>query len=81
MGSARETLRDAVASLSEAEASKALEYIRRFRHDDPEREVAELLAGDATIRVPKTPRTPLPAVKPIRGKGTAASELLIRDRR
>lgn len=81
MGSATETLRDTVASLSEAEAGKALEYIRRLRGEQPERALADLLADDPAIRVPNTPYAPLPAVEPIRGAGIPASELLVRDRR
>lgn len=81
MGSAWETLRDTLASLSEAEASKALDYIRRLRGDSQERALADLLSDDPTIRLPNAPFAPLPAVEPIHGAGLPASELLMRDRR
>ena len=81
MSNALETLRETVASLSEAEAAKALEYIRRLRGGAPNRELLNLLAGDAAIHVPDEPFAPLPPVKPVQGAGTPASELLIRDRR
>jgi hypothetical protein len=81
MGSAWETLRETVASLSEAEATKALDYIRRLRGEQPDRGLRDLLAGDPAIHVPSTPFARLPAVEPVRGAGIPASELLVRDRR
>lgn len=81
MGSAWEGLRDTVASLSEAEAGKALEYIRRLRGERPEHALAGLLAGDPAIHAPNTPCAPLPVVEPIRGADIPASELLVLDRR
>ena len=81
LGSDWQTLRDTVASLSEAEAGKALEYIRWLRGEKPDRALADLLADDPAIRVPATPYARLPAVEPIRGTGVPASELLVRDRR
>jgi len=81
VGSAWETLRDTVTSLSEAEAAKALEYVQRLRGGQPERTLDQLLAGDAAIHVPDEPFAPLPPVEPIQGAGMPASELLIRDRR
>ena len=81
MSSAWETLREAVASLSEAEADKALDYIRRLRGELPDRELAELLAGDPAIQVPSDAFARLPAVEPVCGTGVPASELLVQDRR
>ena len=81
MGSAWETLRETVASLSEAEATKALDFIRRLRGEQSDRGLRDLLAGDPAIHVPSAPFARLPAVEPIVGAGVPASELLVRDRR
>lgn len=81
MSSAWETLRETVASLSEAEAAGALDYIRRLRGAETNRPLAALLAGDPSIRLPDRPFAPLPPVEPVRGSGIPASDLLIRDRR
>jgi len=81
MSSVRETLRETVASLSETEAARALEYIQRLRGGAPNRQLANLLAGDPAIHVPDEPFAPLPPVTPVQGSGSPASELLIRDRR
>jgi hypothetical protein len=81
MGSAWETLRETVASLSETEAVQALDYIRRLRGAETNRPLAALLADDPSIRLPDRPFDPLPPLEPARGSGIPASELLIRDRR
>jgi hypothetical protein len=87
MASALETLRETVASLTEAEAAKTLGYIKSLRHlmDSPTEEeaaaLADLLRGDPSIHVPPNAFQPLPPVKRIRGRGMPASELLVRDRR
>ena len=81
MSSALETLRETVASLSEAEAAKALEYIQRLRGGPPSGEWIDVLARDPTIRVPDEPFARLPPVEPVQGAGIPASELLIRERR
>ena len=81
MSSALETLRETVASLTEVEAVKALEYIQRLRGGARNRELVNLLGDDPAIRVPDEPWAPLPPVKPVEGAGIPASEQLIRDRR
>jgi hypothetical protein len=81
MRSTSEVLREAVASLSEAEAAKALDYIRRLRADDQDHVLRDLLSGDPAIHAPDKPFAPLPPVEPVRGAGIPASELLVRDRR
>lgn len=81
MGSAWETLREAVASLTEAEATKTLDYLRRLRGSETTRVVASLLAGDPAFHLPDEPAAPLPPVEPLRGMGIPASKLLIQDRR
>ena len=81
MGSAWQTLRETVASLTEAEAAKALDYIQHLRGERQSRALDHLLAGDPAFHLPDEPRAPLPPVEPIRGMGVPASELLVRDRR
>ena len=81
MSSAWETLRETVASLSEAEAARALDYIRRLRGAETNRPLAALLAADPSIHLPVRRFAPLPPVVPVRGSGIPASALLIRDRR
>lgn len=81
MESAREILREAVAAMSEAEARQALQYLRRLRRGSTQNPLGRLFADDATIGVPELPCGPLPDVEAVRGLGTPASELLIRDRR
>jgi hypothetical protein len=81
MPSASEVLRETLASLSEADAAKALDYIRQLRGQDPNRALRDLLAGDPAIHLPDRPFAPLPPVEPVRGAGLPASELLVQDRR
>jgi hypothetical protein len=81
MENAREILREAVAVMSEAEARQALEYLRRLRRGSVQNPLGRLFADDAAISVPELPYGPLPEVEPLSGRGTPASELLIRDRR
>ena len=76
-----ETLRETVASLSESEAAKALEYIQRLRDGTRDRELVNLLGGDPAIRLPVEPFVPLPPVKAVKGTGIPASEMLIGNRR
>ncbi len=75
MASSRETLRETVGLLSESDAAKALDYIRRLRAEPV------LIASDPSIHLPDEPFAPLPPVQPVRGSGPPASEILIRDRR
>lgn len=81
MNSVRETLRSTVASLTDAEATKALDFIKRLRDGHPEPTLAELLADEPAILVPPEPFMPLSALEAIEGSGAPASELLVRDRR
>lgn len=81
MSTARETLRETVGSLTEAEAAKALEDIQRPRGVARNRDLAALLGDDPAFRLPDEPAIPPPAVEPAAGTGIPASKTLVRNRR
>jgi hypothetical protein len=81
MSSARDALHEAVATLNEAEAARALQWIKKMRGAGQRQILVELLAGDPAIHVPEDPFAPLPSIEPLAGDGIPASELLVRDRR
>lgn len=79
MGSIQEDLRTSIETLSEAEAARAMEFIRRL-HGGRE-SALDLLVRDPDIRIPPVEAGGFPPVEPIRGEGMPASRLLIEDRR
>lgn len=81
MSSAKETLRKTVDLLSDEEARQVLEFTQRLRDRHGGSQTLRRLAHDAAFHVPAQAPSGFRAVKPIQGKGIAASRLLVKDRR
>lgn len=81
MGSVKEELRRTIEALSEGEAARAMEFIRRLREGVSRKDALDLLARNRDITVPTTAASGFPPVEPIHGEGIPASRLLIEDRR
>jgi hypothetical protein len=81
MGSAKEDLRTTIEALSEAEAARAMEYIRRLRGRVSREHALGVLARNPDVRIPPAEAGAFALVEPIRGEGVPASRLLIEDRR
>lgn len=81
MGSVKEELRTTIETLSEVDAARAMEFIRRLRGRVRGKDALDLLAQNRDIAVPATTNGGFTPVEPIRGEGIPASRLLIEDRR
>jgi hypothetical protein len=81
MGSVKEELRTTIETLSDANAARAMEFIRRLRGRARGKDALDLLAQNRDITVPTTTNSGFTSVEPIRGEGIPASRLLIEDRR
>lgn len=81
MSCAKETLQDAVSSLTDEQAQEALEFIRILRDRAEMTRLHRVLGHNRAIRVPTKPFSGYRRVEPVKGTGTPASELLIRERR
>jgi hypothetical protein len=81
MGSVKEELRTTIETLSEADAARAMEFIRRVLGRVRGKDALDLLAQNRDIAVPTTTNGGFAPVEPIRGEGIPASRLLIEDRR
>jgi hypothetical protein len=79
--SAKETLHKAVDLLNEEEARQILQVPRRLRKESGGAQTLKRLSQDVTFHVPASVSVGFRPVKPVRGKGVAASQLLVQDRR
>ena len=79
--SAKETLRKTIDLLSDEEARQILEFTQHLRKGSDGSQTLRCLAKDAAFHVPTGAPTGFRSVKPIQGKGIAASRLLVKDRR
>lgn len=77
MNSAKETLRNMISLLSDEEARQILEFAQRLRERSGVSQTLRRLARDAAFSVPAEVSKDFRAVEPIRGKGIAASRLLV----
>jgi hypothetical protein len=81
MDSAKEALRKTIDLLSDEEARQILKFSQRLRRGSDGSQTLRRLAHDATFHVPSEVSVGFRIVKPIQGKGIAASKLLVKDRR
>jgi hypothetical protein len=79
--SAKETLHKAIDLLNEEEARQILQVTRRLRRESGGSQTLKRLSQDVTFHIPAAGSVGFRPVKPIRGKGVAASQLLVQDRR
>jgi len=81
MEAVKESLRNTIELLSDEEARKILEFAQRLRQKNNAALTLKRLAGIPTFRVPAEGLGVFRTVKPIRGRGIPASQLLAEDRR
>ena len=81
MSPVKKTLRQAIESLSDEEARKLLEFANALRVPATASRLRQLFGGDPAFELPPEDSSGFPPVKPVRGTGIPASQLLIRDRR
>ncbi len=81
MSSAKESLRNTIELLSEKEARQIMQLARIVKDKKEGSITMRHLAIDGTFTVPlKRPKS-FRIVQPIKGRGCAASKLLVEDRR
>ncbi len=81
MKTAKKILHSKIDQMTDEEASRILESDQRFQDSCGIPQTLRRLAHDASFIVPTDASKGFAAVNPIQGKGIAASEVLIRDRR
>jgi len=81
MNTIKESLYSTIKTLDDEEARQLLEFTLRLRKRTAASTTMKRLANDPTFKIPEGGMNTLEAVLPIKGKGIAASKLLVRDRR
>ena len=81
MGSAKETLRKTIDLLSDEEARQILDFTKRVREGWSDSQTLKYLAHDPAFRIPSVSSLGFRTVTPAKGRGIAASKLLVKDRR
>jgi hypothetical protein len=79
--SAKEALRQTVETLNDEEARHILEFAQRLRRGKSRSQTLRQLAHDPAFHVPRPGSSGFRVVRPVQGKGLAASRLLVQDRR
>jgi hypothetical protein len=77
--SIKESLYTVIEKLSDEEARKILEYTDQLKTKSETTSILKQLESDPTFKIPASDLTPFPKVKPVKGKGIPASELLERE--
>jgi hypothetical protein len=80
MSCTKETLHEAVNSLTDEQAQEALEFVQILRSRADMARLHRVLGHNPAIRVPTKPFSGYRRVEPVKGTGIPASELLIRER-
>ncbi len=81
MDAIKESLYSTIKTLNDDEARLLLEFTLRLRKRPTASTTMMRLASDPTFKIPAEGMNTFEAVQPIKGKGVAASKLLVRDRR
>jgi hypothetical protein len=81
MNSVKELLQHIIERMSDAEAHQLLEFAQHLRHRRDDSLTLKRLATDPAFKVPGNEVGAFRVVKPVQGKGIAASKLLVDDRR
>jgi hypothetical protein len=81
MNTIKESLYSTIKTLDDEEARQLLEFTLRLRKRAAAPTTMMRLASDPTFKIPEEGMNALETVLPIKGKGIAASKLLVRDRR
>lgn len=81
MNTIKESLYSTIKTLDDEEARQLLEFTLRLRKRITASTTMMRLASDPTFNIPTEGVNAFEVVQPIKGKGIAASKLLVRDRR
>jgi hypothetical protein len=81
MNTIKESLYSTIKTLNDDEARQLLEFTLRLRKKPITSTTMTRLASDPIFIIPAEGMNALETVLPIKGKGIAASKLLVRDRR
>jgi hypothetical protein len=81
MNSVKESLQQMIEQMSDEEARQMLEFAHRLQQRHDVSLTLKRLATDPVFEVPGSEVGAFHVVEPIRGKGIAASRLLVDDRR
>jgi hypothetical protein len=81
MTSLKKSLHNTIDRLSEPEARQVLNYAKQVHSKSGLVGLMEELSHDSAIAVSSVIDRPYKRVSPVRGKGVAASKLLVKDRR
>jgi hypothetical protein len=81
MAAARDLLQESVAGLGQAEAARALEFIRSLRVSPADIEWIRALAQKRDVTLPSVPPSQWAVRQPRKIKGPPISQQLIEDRR
>ena len=81
MISVKELLCNIIESLNDDEAHRLLELAQNLQNNHEFSPTISRLASDPTFKVPSKIHGNFRPVKPIKGKGIPASQLLVEDRR
>ena len=81
MNTIKESLYSTIKTLDDEEARQLLEFTLRLRKGITASTTMMRLASDPAFKIPAEGMNALETVQPIKGKGIAASKLLVRDRR
>ncbi|MBD3183486.1 hypothetical protein GF312_14420 [Candidatus Poribacteria bacterium] len=79
MNSVKEILHNTIDTLSDDEANRVLEFTQSLQEKGNVLSMLKSLANDPAFKIPK--KLAFPVVKPAKGTGIPASQLLIEDRR
>ena len=81
MSPTKEALLETIEALSDAEAQRAIELIRRLKQKSDLDLLCDVLGNNPTFRLPSRDNPTLEPVEPAETTGLPASKLLVRDRR
>ena len=81
MDAVKESLRQMIEQMSDAEARQLLEFAQPLQHRRDDSLILKRLATDPAFKMPGNGVRAFRIVEPIQGKGTPASKLLVDNRR
>ncbi|HSE83323.1 MAG TPA: hypothetical protein VLB01_02095 [Thermodesulfobacteriota bacterium] len=81
MSSVKESLRKTIELLSDGESRQVLEFAQSLRKKSDISLTLKRLTSDPSFKIPSEEGRGFHIVKPVRGRGIAASRLLVENRR
>jgi hypothetical protein len=81
MDAVKESLRQMIEQMGDAEARQLLEFAQHLQHRRDDSRTLKRLAIDPAFKLPGNGVTAFRIVEPLQGKGIPASKLLVDNRR